>query len=111
MQIAQHESNGVTVLAISGRIDATVAELFKENLLAAIGDRPVRLLLDFGQVDFISSIGLRVLVVAAKRLAAVRGKLLFCCVEGPVREVFELAGFTSVAALFPSREAALASTA
>ena len=109
MQIAQQESNGITVLALSGRIDATVAEVFKEKILAAIGDKPLRLLLDFAKVEFISSIGLRVLVVAAKRLAAVRGKLLFCGLEGPVREVFELAGFTSVATVFPSREAALAS--
>jgi anti-anti-sigma factor len=111
MLIEQLESNGVTILAVSGRIDATVAELFNEKLLAAIGDRPLRLLLDFGQVEFISSIGLRILVVAAKRVAAVRGKLLFCGLEGPVREVFELAGFTSVAAIFPSREAALTAPA
>jgi anti-anti-sigma factor len=108
MQIAQHESNGVTILAVSGRIDATVAEAFKQKLLAAIGDKPVRLLLDFAQVEFISSIGLRVLVIAAKRVAAVRGQLLFCCLEGPVREVFELAGFTAVAKVYANREAALA---
>jgi anti-anti-sigma factor len=111
MEIAQEECNGVTILAVSGRIDASVAELFRQKLLGAIGDCPLRLLLDFRQVEFISSIGLRVLVVVAKRVAAVHGKLLFCCLEGPVREVFELAGFTSVAAVFPSREAALASPA
>jgi anti-sigma B factor antagonist len=109
MQIAQTKTNDVVILVVSGRIDATVADAFKEQVLAAIGDKPVRLLLDFGQVEFISSIGLRVLVLASKKLAATRGKLLFCGLEGAVREVFELAGFTAVAAVFPDREAALSS--
>jgi anti-anti-sigma factor len=111
MQIARQDSNGVTVLVLRGRIDATVADAFRQQLLAVIGDKPVRLLLDFAQVEFISSLGLRVLVVAARRLAAVRGKLLFCSLVGPVREVFDLAGFTAVATVFSSREAALASPA
>jgi anti-sigma B factor antagonist len=109
MQITQVQSDNVTILRIQGRIDASAAEPFKEKVLSAIGDKSTRLLLDFGQVDFISSMGLRVLVIAARRVAAVGGKLLFCRLEGPVREVFELAGFSSVAAVFPDQESALAS--
>ncbi len=108
MQISQHDSEGVAVLGLSGRIDATTSEAFKTRLLAVIGDQSARLVLDFAQVEFISSIGLRVLVVAAKRIAAVRGKLAFCGMAEPVREVFELAGFTSVAPFFAESAAAVA---
>jgi anti-anti-sigma factor len=111
MQIVEVENNGVTFLGLSGRIDAGSSESFKHKVLATIGDRSVRLVLDFAGVDFISSIGLRVLVIAAKRVAAVRGQLAFCGLQGPVREVFELAGFTSVATVFLNREAALAALA
>jgi anti-sigma B factor antagonist len=110
MRISDSESNGFAIVALGGRIDATVAEDFKQKLLALIGERPVQLLLDFADVEFISSLGLRVLVVVAKRVAAVRGKLLFCGLQGPVREVFDLAGFTTVAPVFPDRAAALASS-
>jgi anti-sigma B factor antagonist len=109
MQIAQQKCRDIVVLEVRGRIDSTVADAFKQQVLAAIGDKPMRLLLDFGQLEFISSIGLRILVLAAKRLAAVHGKLLFCGLEGAVREVFELAGFTAVATVFPNRDAALSS--
>jgi anti-anti-sigma factor len=109
MQVSVLENNGVTIVSVSGRIDAGTSEQFKQKLLTTIGDRSVRLLLDFAGVEFISSIGLRVLVVTAKRVSAVRGKLGFCGLDGPVREVFELAGFTSVASVFPSREAGMAS--
>jgi anti-sigma B factor antagonist len=109
MQISETDGNGVAVLGVSGRIDASTSEQFKQKLLATIGDRPVRLVLDFAQVEFISSIGLRVLIVTAKRVAAVRGKMVFCGLAGPVREVFELAGFTSVVPFFTDRAAALAS--
>jgi anti-anti-sigma factor len=109
MQISELDNNGVAVLGVSGRIDASTSEQFKNKLLATIGDRPVRLVLDFSQVEFISSIGLRVLVVSAKRVAAVRGKMVFCGLAGPIREVFELAGFTSVVPFFPDQAAAVAS--
>ncbi len=109
MQFSQLENNGVTILGISGRIDAGVSEQFKTTIMATIGERAVRLVLDFAQVEFISSIGLRVLVVTAKRITAVHGKMAFCGLQGPVREVFELAGFLSVAPCFPSRDEAVAS--
>jgi anti-sigma B factor antagonist len=109
MQFSQLDKDGVTIISLSGRIDAGTSEPFKAKLMAAIGDRPVRLVLDFAHVDFISSIGLRVLIVAAKRVAAVHGKMAFSGLQGPVREVFELAGFVSVAPFFPDRDAAAAS--
>lgn len=108
MQISRLDQSGVVILGLNGRIDAGTSDQFKANLLAAIGESPIRLVLDFTHVDFISSIGLRVVIVTAKRLAAVQGKLAFCGLEGPVREVFELAGFKSVAPFFPSRDAAVA---
>jgi anti-anti-sigma factor len=111
MHISESDNGGVTVLGVSGRIDGSTAEQFKQKLLATIGDRPIRLVLDFVQVEFISSIGLRVLVVSAKRVAAVRGKMVFCGLTGPVREVFELAGFMSVVPFFPDRAVAEASFA
>jgi anti-anti-sigma factor len=111
MQITESDCQGVTVLGISGRIDASTSEPFKQKLLATIGDHPIRLVLDFTQLAFMSSMGLRVLVVTAKRVAAVRGKMVFCGVTGPVREVFELAGFTSLVPLFPDQSAAVASFA
>jgi anti-anti-sigma factor len=48
---------------------------------------------DFGGVSYISSAGLRVLLVAAKRLRAGRGTLVLCALGDPVRQVFDLAGF------------------
>lgn len=109
MQISESGNAGVAVLGVSGRIDASTSEQLKQKLLATIGDRPIRLVLDFAQVEFVSSIGLRVLVVTAKRVAAVRGKMVFCGLRGQVREVFELAGFTSVVPFFPDQAAAVAS--
>jgi anti-anti-sigma factor len=110
MQVAlSNHNSGTVVVSVSGRIDATTSDQFKQQLMETISDRPIQLILDFAQLEFISSIGLRVLVVTAKRVAAVRGKLVFCGLTGPVREVFELAGFVSVVPLFPDRAAALAS--
>lgn len=108
MHVTEQVHQGVAVLSIHGRIDAATADQLKDKLLATIGNRPARLVLDFAQAEYISSSGLRVLIVVAKRVAAVGGKLGFCGMAGFVREVFDLAGFTALAPFFPDRDAALA---
>ena len=109
MQATRSDRDGVVVVGLGGRIDAGAAEQFKARLTEMIGEGPIRLVLDFAQVDFISSIGLRVLLVTAKRVAAVRGKMAFCGLQGPVLEVFELSGFQSIAPFFAGQDAAVAS--
>jgi anti-anti-sigma factor len=107
MQITEVRSNGVLILELKGRLDTLTAEPAKERLLAAIGNQPVRLLLDCSQVTYISSTGLRVLMVLAKSVAAVQGKVVLCAPPQHVRMVFDLAGFSAVVPVLPTREAAL----
>lgn len=101
-------SAGVTCVELDERIDASSAESVEKQLLAIVGDQPVRLLLDCSKLDYISSIGLRIFVVLAKRMAAVKGKYAFCAMSEKIRRVFSLVGFDSTVAIHPSREEALA---
>jgi anti-anti-sigma factor len=61
---------------------------------------------DFSGVEYISSAGLRVLLVAAKRMGG--GGLVLCALTEPVRQVFDLAGFLPLFAVEASRDGALA---
>jgi anti-anti-sigma factor len=108
MKIQESRHGPVAVLAIEGRIDTTTSGAVEESF-ARLDDQGVRaLLVDLGRVEYISSAGLRVLLVAAKRMREVRGRLVLCGLTDPVRQVFELAGFLPLFAVEATRDAALA---
>jgi anti-anti-sigma factor len=66
-----------------------------------------QLLLDFTELDYVSSAGLRVLLIAAKRVKACQGRLAICALRPDVLEVFEISGFTKIFSLYPTRAQAL----
>lgn len=86
----------VKILAPEGRIDHAQAPLLEaalrehlENCRAG-GDA---LLLDFSGVDYISSVGLRVLMLAARKAASQKGRVAIAALQPMVREVFEISRF------------------
>jgi serine/threonine-protein kinase RsbW len=64
-------------------------------------------LLEMSQVTFLSSSGLRALLLVRKELLAQSGELRLCALKPQVQEVFTLTGFTQVFAIHPTREEAL----
>jgi anti-anti-sigma factor len=107
MHIQQDRSGGVLVVAPVGRVDSTTSDALEQALRAALdaGDR--RVVVDFGGVEYISSVGLRVLLVAAKRLRGTQGVLVLCALGDAVRQVFDLAGFLPLFVIEPTRDVAV----
>jgi stage II sporulation protein AA (anti-sigma F factor antagonist) len=66
-----------------------------------------RLVVDLSQLDYVSSSGLRVFIIAAKRLQTVNGKIVLCSMKDQVRQVFDLAGFSSMLSIHASRDEAI----
>lgn len=96
MEIKEDKIDGHVVVSLSGRIDSTAAVEFEEKLIEII-DRGVHVMvIDFLRVQFISSAGLRVLLLAAKKVKPYGGKLLLCDMSKDVREVFDISGFSSI---------------
>ena len=110
MRLLDEKHGEVWVVAPAGRIDSVTSPTLEEALLRAIAGGERRVVVDFLAVEYISSAGLRVLLVAAKRLRD-EGRLVLCGMNEPVRQVFDLAGFLPLFALEPSRDRALARAA
>jgi anti-anti-sigma factor len=86
------------------------AEEFKSALqphLANCGADGDRVVLDLSRLEYISSAGLRVLMIAAKDVRARKGKLAAVALQPVVREIFEISRFTLVFDVFSSVEDAL----
>lgn len=105
----------VVVLAPGGRIDHETAEDFRTALaphLARCGQGQDHVVLDFAGVDYISSAGLRVLMLAAKQVKAQNGFLAVAAVQPLVQEILEISRFTLVLRTLPSvRDAVAAASA
>jgi anti-sigma B factor antagonist len=107
MDITERRTADIVTLSLSGKLDTTTAKTFEERMLAHIeaGDR--RFIIDLAQLDYISSAGLRVFLLAAKRLESGKGKIVLCSLKNPVREVFDIAGFSSIFSVYGSHDEAM----
>jgi anti-anti-sigma factor len=103
---AAPEASGEVLVAPEGRLDALAAPALDLELRRALAAGTGDVVVDMGRVSYISSSGLRVLLVAS-RLARKEGRTLrLCCLSPRVAEVFVLAGFDMVFPLHSSREEA-----
>jgi anti-sigma B factor antagonist len=106
------ETLGLTTLVIpEGRLDFGASAGFQaqvEQALAGAGAAPAAVVIDCAGLDYVSSAGLRVFLLASRH--AQRGGLKFaiCGLTPAVRDVFELSGFSRVMAVHPDRATALA---
>jgi anti-anti-sigma factor len=107
MKLSEEQHHGIVVLAPAGRVDAGSAATLEEALRRRMdaGDR--RFVLDGGRLDYIDSTGLRVILVAAKRLKPAGGEIVLAGLTEDVHEVFAIAGFTSIFRVFPSADEAV----
>lgn len=108
MQISEDKNGDVLTVGLKGRLDAATSKTVEEFLLKKIDAGEKHLVLDLAQLDYISSVGLRVFMMAAKRLKIVQGKIVVCSLQPPIKQVFEIAGFTNLFPMFDTREAAAA---
>lgn len=106
MQISTRTSNDIHIVAVTGSLDSTTSPEAQKSLDAVVAGAK-KVLLDFSQLDYISSAGLRVLLGAAKQLRASGGKLGMFGLNQSVREVFEISGFASILSIYPSEAEAL----
>jgi anti-sigma B factor antagonist len=106
MQISTRTSNDIHIVAIAGNLDSTTSPEAQKALDSVLAEAKA-VALDFSELDYISSAGLRVLLGAAKKLRASGGTLRIFGLNQSVREVFEISGFSSILAVYPSEAEAL----
>jgi anti-sigma B factor antagonist/stage II sporulation protein AA (anti-sigma F factor antagonist) len=115
MTLKQARFADVVVLSITGRVDHATSEELRAALAAPLARCAAgqdHIVLDFAGVDYISSAGLRVLMLAAKQASAQKGFLALAAVQPLVREILEISKFTLVLRTEPSvRDAVSAASA
>ena len=111
MLIATRQFADTTVTAPKGRIDhrsAAELEAALLPLLAGAAEHQGTLVLDFSGVDYISSVGLRVLMIAAQKMRAAEARLAVASLQSVVAEIFTISRFDKVLVVCATLDDALA---
>ncbi|MFN5745504.1 MAG: STAS domain-containing protein [Methylococcaceae bacterium] len=95
------------VMGLEGRIDATSAKELEQQCLTLIEAGTTKIVMDFGGVNFISSAGLRVVLLVAKKLEPLSGSLKLSRLNPTLHDVFEISGFSRLFVITTTVEEAL----
>lgn len=95
MTIEKVKQGNDLILAVEGRIDTTTAPELQDPLLDALGDS-AKVVLDLQKVAYISSAGLRVLMMGQKYAGEHKKAMALKNVSEDIMEVFEMTGFTDI---------------
>jgi anti-anti-sigma factor len=107
MPIETRQFADAVVATPEGRIDHRSAAEFEAMLRPLLELPGAGLVLDLSQVDYISSVGLRVLLIGAKRRHEVQSKFVVAALQGVVAEIFAISRFDRILTVCPNLEAAL----
>lgn len=111
MEIKVTEQDGIVIVELAGRMDATTTPEFESATRALLAEGKKCLLIDMARLEYISSAGLRGILVLVKALKACSGKLAFCSLQPMAAEVFRISGFNAMLTVRDSREDALSALA
>ena len=111
MDIQWERKNGAVVAVIIGRVDGGNADEFRRLLEAGIEPGDTALILDLEQLAFISSAGLRVGLIIARKFNEPGKRFGVCTLPTHVRGVLTASGFDQMIAVYESRAAALSAIA
>lgn len=108
MDLREDKVGAVTVVAINGRIDNITAPVLGDRLTASLREAQVRVVLDLSRLEYISSAGFRVLLVAAKHANQTGSRFVLCGMSRRVSEIFDVGGFLDLFTIAGTREEGIA---
>lgn len=94
MEIIKNLDNTTLKLSLQGRLDTTTAPQLEETLQASL-DGITELILDFADLKYVSSAGLRI-ILGAQKIMSKQGSMKICHVSSDIMEVFEITGFSDI---------------
>jgi anti-sigma B factor antagonist len=107
VEILEKKTGNVNVISLSGRLDAYSANDVERKLDSLIDAEQVRLVINFEQLEYISSSGLRVLLATLKKVRKQQGDIKLACLKPYIKEVFDIAEFTQLFTILDTEEAAV----
>ncbi len=107
MNLREINTDKAVVIEIEGRLDTTNYGQLEKMIIDHINAGHLNILCDCGNMDYVSSSGLRIFLMALKKVNALKGKFVLCSLQENIREIFEISGFTSIFSIYDTQADAL----
>ena len=107
MKLDTREVGNLPIVDFQGNLDTNTSFEAEEYLKELIDQGNTKIVANFDKLGFISSSGLRILLVTAKRLRVSNGDLHICNLNETVQEIFDISGLGTILSVFTSEENAL----
>ena len=95
MVIEKNLNGSELIVRVAGRMDTTTAPAVEAELKNSIGDIE-KLVLDFSELEYISSAGLRVILSTQKTMNKQGGEMVIRNVNETISEIFDVTGFSDI---------------
>jgi len=106
MKITSTQDNGITIIRLSGRFDATVADQFKESVQQLCEKGLSNFVIDMSDVSYIDSSGLGSIITFLRKIRLAKGDIKVASLSDKVRSIFQLTRFHRVIEIFDNSESA-----
>ncbi len=93
LMVTSHENGGITFVKLHGSLAGTTAEHGTHEMTKLVEAGAKKVIVNLADVDYISSGGIRVLMLAHKQLNTVQGEMKIAEAKGMVKEALEASGF------------------
>ena len=107
LSVELETNDDVVVFICNGRVDSNTSKTLQSTVIGRIQDGVDRIVMDLANTNYISSAGLRVILLAGKQIKASGGRFVLCGMQPSVRDVFEVTGFLRLFEVRDSREDAV----
>ena len=106
MDIKIRESGEIRVVDLIGRLDTGTSPAAESAINKLLETGHIKVIINLAKTEWVSSSGLRVFLVTAKKLSALKGKLRICRPNEVVKEILDISGFSTILNVRASEDAA-----
>jgi len=107
MDVTVEEKGEIIVMRVKGRLDAASSPQLEQTINSIIDGGHFKIVLNFSDVEYLSSAGMRLMLAISKKLQHLEGKVVACSLNDDVMEVIKMAGFNQVIEFYPSEQESL----
>ncbi|UKS25234.1 STAS domain-containing protein [Paenibacillus sp. HWE-109] len=107
MNITEQLQGDTVLLGLNGRLDANTSAVLESAFMKLVEQGNGKFVFNLQGLEYVSSAGLRSLLVAAKMIKVIQGKLALASMNEHVKDVFDMSGFSAIFAIYETQEEAV----
>ncbi len=107
MEVTIRQKDGVLIAELTGKLDTSTSGSAQDKLVQCVKDGETKIILNLKDLEYVSSAGLRVILVISKLLQSNKGEFRLCSPNEIVEEVLQISGFNSLLRIFDTEQDAI----